>query len=112
MSRLKIARTVFLVLFILATLLCFWFVFLGWGRATSPSTNPTVTESPIIPIIASLSTSVVTLVGFVITTVLSFRREKREARDAELSRKQKEIELEKAQLELEQLKEQVKKKKK
>ena len=37
-------------------------------------------------------------------------KEKREARDAELSQKQREIELERARLELEQLKKQVNKK--
>jgi hypothetical protein len=60
----------------------------------------------------ALFTSIISFLGFMVTTVISLRKEKRETKDAELSQKQKEIEIEKARLELELLKKQVEKKKK
>jgi type VI protein secretion system component VasK len=102
-SRLISLRNIFLVIFILTIL---WLCIFGIGL------NSGGPNEGILTVYIPLFTSVITFLGFVITTILSFRREKREARDSELSQKQKEIELEKARLELEQLKKQVSKKKK
>jgi TRAP-type C4-dicarboxylate transport system permease small subunit len=105
MSRLNLLRNVFLIIFILTIL---WFCIFG----IPPLLQESNSTKDLLAISISLVTSVITFLGFVITTILSFRREKRETRDAELSQKQKEIELERAHLELEQLKKQVNKKKK
>jgi len=103
-SRIVLLRNIFLFIFILTIL---WLCVFGVGLSSSG--GPTET---LLTVYIPLFTSVITFLGFVITTVLSFRREKREARDSELSQKQKEIELERARFELEQLKKQVNKKKK
>ena len=71
---------------------------------------PVVTS--IVTMYATILTSIITFLGFLVTTFVSLRQEKRDSRDAILSQQQKEIELEKARLELEQLKKQVNKKKK
>lgn len=107
MNGLKVARTVFLILFVVALL--FMSLLMGAGGAAVPGTPNLSAE---LPLYISMFTSVITFLGFITTSILSFRREKREARDAELSQMQKEIELEKARLELDQLKKQAGKKKK
>jgi len=83
-----------------------------------PDTEPTVTpnnpevgpasQDPkdigVTALIGSIITSVTSLVGFITTTVITWRREKREASLAEVQRKKLETELEKSRLELEELK--------
>ena len=61
-------------------------------------------------LIGSLVTSITSLVGFVTTTAITWRKEKREAALADVERKKLETELEKSRLELEQLKSKPKKK--
>jgi hypothetical protein len=53
---------------------------------------------------ASILSMVVTLLGFVVTTVINIRKDRRESRESELALKQKEIELQRALIELEELK--------
>jgi hypothetical protein len=55
-------------------------------------------------LIGTLLTSITSLVGFVTTTVITWRKEKREATLAEVQRQKLETELEKSKLELERLK--------
>lgn len=55
-------------------------------------------------LIGSVMTSITSLIGFVTTTVISWRKEKREASLADVQRKKLETELEKSRLELERLK--------
>ena len=52
----------------------------------------------------SLITSVTSLIGFITTTVITWRKEKREAALADMQRSKLETELEKSRLELEELK--------
>ena len=105
-SQLNKLRNIFLVIFILSGLLS-----LGIPIKANSGGTPD-NSSAIIAIYISMFTSVTAFLGFLVTAILSFRRDRREALDAELSQKQKEIELERARLELEQLKKQVNKKKK
>ena len=106
-SRLDLLRTIFLLIFILAALVVSGIVlFLGNSFAdVSLGPNPAI-----ITMVGSAATSIIALLGFIVTTVLSLRRERRETREFELALKQKEIELERARLELEQLKKQLEKK--
>ena len=126
----KIARNVFLVVFALSTVLA-----LGLMTATSssasysPAVNP-VTQVPEstpepgqsiaenekpametsnIALFSTLATSLASLVGFVTTTAITWRKEKRESDLAAMERKKLEIELEKSKLELEELKREKKK---
>jgi hypothetical protein len=120
-SRYAKARTIFGVLFVLSTLIFLVGVFAG-GHPPSPPPPPTPVpelpgpEGPVesaiaavtrfLPIVATATsclTSVTTFIGFVSTTILGWRRERREARAADLERKHLEIELERARFELERM---------
>ena len=107
-SRLDMLRMIFLVIFILATLVVSGLVLLN---SNSFADEPAGLSPAALAMVGSAATSIIALLGFIVTTVLSLRREKRETRAFELALKQKEIELERARLELEQLKNQLKKKK-
>ncbi len=105
------ARRVFLVLFVVSTVLAlglavlFGFFPVRARPGTTPSTTPpeTLDTGAWVATLGSLLTSIVTLVGFVSTTILAWRKEAREAAVAELERKRQELELEKEKLELEKL---------
>jgi hypothetical protein len=119
-------RNIFLVLFLVST-----FLALGLGISlnsyqvlppiaiTATPGGPPATATPGGPVPISVSnaeiltwlgtgasclTSVVTFLGFVTTTIITWRKESREKADRELERKHKEIELEKEMLELERMK--------
>jgi len=55
-------------------------------------------------LIGSMITSITSLIGFLTTTIITWRKEKREASLADMERKRLETELEKSRLELEELK--------
>ena len=86
------------------------------GGTTTPNPNPTSTPAPSNPppppstktdfgaLIGTIITSVTSLVGFATTTVITWRREKRDASLADVEHKKLETELEKSKLELEKLK--------
>lgn len=83
------------------------------GPGSTPTPNPTATPVPIGPpsnetdigaLIGSIITSVTSLIGFVTTTAITWRREKRESTLADMERKKLETEFEKSKLELEELK--------
>ncbi|MDD2922963.1 MAG: hypothetical protein PHQ36_11830 [Anaerolineales bacterium] len=115
----KTARKVFLVVFILSTIF-------GVGLLFSPVmiSSPAATHIPAPPpdgsliqsqeeksslssnmtLVASFATSLASLVGFVMTTAITWRKEKRESALAEIQRKKLELELEKSRLELDELK--------
>jgi hypothetical protein len=70
---------------------------------TPPSSQAPRSSAPdtaVIVSVVSLLTSVTSLVGFFSTTVLAWRKERREAVTAELEIKKKELELEKLKIEL------------
>lgn len=106
-SRLNWLSIIFLVIFVLSTLIVSVTVLLYRSSLADESAG---LDSAALTMIGSAATSLIALVGFIITTVLSLRRERRETRESELILKQKEIELERARLELEQLKRQLEKK--
>ena len=62
-------------------------------------------DSTMLATLGSCLTSIITFIGFVSTTVLTWRKEASERKDRDLERKLKEIELDKARFELEKLKE-------
>ena len=71
----------------------------------SPENEPATTQSNPnnIALFGSVLASVTSLVGFVMTTVITWRKEKREAALADVERRKLETELEKSRLELEKL---------
>jgi H+/gluconate symporter-like permease len=126
---LNTARKIFLALFIISTLgVLVLFVGLPMTANIAPSTAlPAMTENPNIEptaspgnpgvepspqntkmgtaaLIGSILTSITSLIGFITTTVITWRKEKREASLAEVERKRLETELERSQFELERLK--------
>jgi hypothetical protein len=118
-SKLQLFRKIFLVVFIVASLLIFGLEILLVSALQTyyllfqeiimqiPGYHELIPSSElgfIVPIYVSISTALIALLGFIVTTVLSFRREKRDSLASDLALKQKEIELECARLELEQLK--------
>ena len=109
-------RNIFLGLFIIATLSAFGYAYREASIVPEiPSSDgPLAPDAPelvvqmevdrIVPIIASIVTSLTTLLGFVLTSILTLRKEKRDSRESDLALKQKEIELKRALIELEDLK--------
>jgi hypothetical protein len=71
--------------------------------APEPPANasPLAAIGSLIAIATSCLTSFTTFIGFVVTTAIGLRKEKRETRAADLERLQKELDLEKQRLELE-----------
>jgi hypothetical protein len=124
---LKTIRIVFLVLFALSTLGVLALLLFSQNYAGMPASS--VTQSPGISLtpstgdpsnvdpssqnsvdvnytalIGSAIASVTSLIGFITTTAITWRKEKREASLADVERKKLELELEKNKLELEELK--------
>ncbi len=112
-------RSIFLGIFILATLVTLIYVY---REATIVAENPRPTApqpapgsnmvvqlelDKIMPVVASIVTSLTTLLGFALTSIMTLRKEKREAQASDLALKQKEIELKRALIELEDLKKKV-----
>jgi hypothetical protein len=54
--------------------------------------------------VVALAASIGSLFGFIITTIFSWRKERREAKSFELDIKKKELEIEKTKIELERMK--------
>jgi hypothetical protein len=104
--RYRTARWVFGIVFALST--CFFCVFLTLTMTLSGSPSDpnaaTGLDGGGLLALASLLTSITSLLGFVSTTVISWRREKREAEEAELEKQLQELEVERLRLELEQMK--------
>jgi hypothetical protein len=75
----------------------------------NPDQNPSIWNSA-ITVITTVSTSIASFVGFIFTTIIGWRKEKRESALADIQRKQLEAELKKSKLETEKLKQASKKK--
>jgi hypothetical protein len=118
-------RNIFLALFLVSSLVLIVLTVSEFGlinalsqASPSPSDNPSVETPPRISegigftVVGSVITSVISLVGFVITTTITWRKEKREASLADVERKKLEVELEKSRLELEEMKRAAEKKEK
>jgi len=78
------------------------FVFLAiWIKELIfPRIPQALNELPLFIATVSLLTSITSLIGFISTTVLAWRKERREARSADLDIKRKELEIQKLQQEL------------
>lgn len=119
----KTMRNIFLFLFILSTLFgCGVLMMSGMnlfgGASASPQAGtPTPdasqgvsenekpsAEAGNFALVSSLATSLASLIGFITTTAITWRKEKRESDLAEMERKKLELELEKSKLEIEELK--------
>lgn len=74
------------------------------GSLTGPKPASEVSNIAVVVSLVSLLTSITSLFGFLSTTLLAWRKEKRETISSELEIKKKEIELEKLKLELERSK--------
>jgi len=119
---LNFVRNVFLAIFIVATLVTFVFLYREYLFAIKITQSPIDTSGipeliivkleKIIPVTASIVTSLTALLGFSLTAILGIRKEKREARESSLSLKQKELEFQRTLLELEELKKKHRKNKK
>ncbi|MCC7118385.1 MAG: hypothetical protein IT310_07665 [Anaerolineales bacterium] len=124
-------QSVFLILFLLSTLFFFTLPLMRSGSSPAPSAtgNPSVIVTPEDPnapdepsatpasqnataLIGSLVASLTSLIGFAVTTIITWRKEKRESALANLQQKKLQAELEKSKLELEALKNKSPKKKK
>jgi hypothetical protein len=125
----KIARNVFLVVFAFSTVLALGLALTVSAVSYSPAVNPSTqapestpepgqsiaeNEKPALEtgnlaLISTLATSLASLIGFVTTTAITWRKEKRESALAEVERKKLELELEKSKLELEEMKREKKK---
>ena len=103
-SRYAKARRVFLVLFLLSTFMLLLLGLLLPFNYSEPPDDPYAPrgEALIIEIAAVTSclTSVTTFIGFVSTTLLAWRKDKREETALEQQRRLQEIQIEKAELEL------------
>jgi cell division protein FtsX len=107
----------FFVLFALSVLVAFLVInnqerVTKFTMAESIETGEPVIIEELIPekpinLTTSTVSMLVTLLGFVVTTVINVRKDWREARASELALKQKEVELQHAQIELEELKKKV-----
>jgi hypothetical protein len=120
----SILRKIFLALFIISTLVV-WGLALNLNRSASINPSPTgeSSDAPSTPetiqpgteptapaaqnsgaLIGSVIASATTLIGFIVTTLISWRKEKRDAALADVQYRKLETELEKSRLELEKLK--------
>jgi len=104
-SRYAKARWVFLVLFLLSTfMLLFLGLLFGLGVGVPVAEPPYayLIEDLIMEIAAVTSclTSVTAFIGFISTTLLAWRKDKREATALDQQRRLQEIQIEKAELEL------------
>jgi hypothetical protein len=120
----KIARNVFLVVFALSTMFGLGSLLMSSTVRYSPAAGSSTKSPALTPgtgeniaenekpsaetgnfaVVSSLATSLVSLIGFVSATLITWRKEKRESDLAEMERKKLELELEKSRLEIEELK--------
>lgn len=121
-------RNLFLAIFVASTLALVLFISASrnFASATDPTDLPGVETPEVVgtaepgsnsesshepsgsmnvsAVIGSIITSVTSLIGFITTTVITWRKEKREASLADMEKRRLETELEKSRLELEELK--------
>ncbi|MCC6260611.1 MAG: hypothetical protein IT311_07085 [Anaerolineales bacterium] len=131
MWKLNKIQTAFLALFLVSTFILFALPIVRFPSATmpQPTSAPSVipTEEPNAPnqpssngsasqsvaaFVGSALASLISLVGFIVTTAITWRKEKRESALADLQQKKLQTELEKSKIELEALKKKEQKKKK
>jgi hypothetical protein len=127
----SILRKIFLALFIISTLVVLGLALnLNRGASINPSSTNEPSDTPGTPetshpgteptapaaqnsgaLIGSVIASATSLIGFVVTTLISWRKEKRESALADMQYRKLETEQEKSRLELEKLKKSGSKKK-
>jgi predicted histidine transporter YuiF (NhaC family) len=62
--------------------------------------SPSASDTPPLILIASLITSITSLIGIFLTTIVAWRKERREAKSFELDNRKKELEIERLKGEL------------
>lgn len=77
-----------------------WLADSGEGSVGVPPLTPETINLPTILSVASLLTSITSLVGFIITTWIAWRRERREQQFADLDLEKVRLEVEKLRLEV------------
>jgi hypothetical protein len=92
-------RVVFAVLFVLSTCVLLYLVYRADGPGVAIPESGVWSESGIVAM-ASLLTAVTSLIGLLSTTILGWRRERRETRQAALERERHELEIQKLRQEL------------
>jgi hypothetical protein len=120
----NILKRIFLFLFIVSSLVVLGLALnLNSGASINPSSTNEPSDTPGTPetihpgteptapaaqnsgaLIGSVIASATSLIGFVVTTLISWRKEKRDAALADIQYRKLETELEKSRLELEKLK--------
>ncbi len=127
----KTVRNIFLVVFIFSTLFGCGLLMTSFAApsAPAPAVGPSAQVAVPTPdsgqsigenekpsalsnnfaLVSSLATSLASLIGFVTTTAITWRKEKRESSLVDMERKKLELEIEKSKLELEELKREKKK---
>jgi uncharacterized membrane protein len=98
------AQLVFGILFILSIVVLLVLSLLPQDEKSVAGESASGFPSGGIVGVLSLLASITTLVGFVSTTVLEWREERREAAAAELERQRQELEIQKLRKELEEMK--------
>jgi hypothetical protein len=124
-TRHIVLRNIFLALFVVSTLVLVVLMITGplvgnvFSQINSSLEWPPSPQTPsntsegigFTMVIGSVITSITSLAGFIVTAVITWRKEKREASLADVQRKKLETELEKSKFELEELKKSAGKKK-
>ena len=108
-TQLKKYRSRFGWVFVISCVVLFlsgllWLADSGEGSVGIPPLTPETINLPTILSVASLLTSIASLVGFIITTGIAWRRERREQQFADLDLEKVRLEVEKLRLEVAQKK--------
>ena len=93
----------FVLSMILVVPLFSWWFRTGAAPSSTPSGQPGGSDLSLFISVASLLTACTTLVGFIFTTVVAWRKEKREQDQSEVDIEKKKLEVQKLQVELERL---------
>ncbi|MBN1954384.1 MAG: hypothetical protein JW900_04955 [Anaerolineae bacterium] len=105
-TRNRRASTIFLIVFVISSLVAGVLILTSTARGSGGSTSAADEWSmgTIVATLTSCTTALVTLFGFISTTALAWRKEQRESAAAELEQERKRIDLERQRLELGQKK--------
>jgi hypothetical protein len=99
-SNYRKMRRLLIVIFLASLLFCAFLILNASGDINPPS-NPNASQTAlIIALVISLLTSIGSLLGFISTTILAWKKERREARTGLIDDERRKLELEKLKAEL------------